>query len=61
MISDEAALTHVDKDNFLKYFSLNGSATYDAKTGIVNITPHQTNNVGNFSLTSKIDMNKSFT
>ncbi|MGY5271504.1 lectin-like domain-containing protein [Lactiplantibacillus plantarum] len=61
LISDEAALTHVDKDNFLKYFSLNGSATYDAKTGIVTITPNQNNQVGNFSLTSKIDMNKSFT
>ncbi|WP_265477784.1 lectin-like domain-containing protein [Lactiplantibacillus plantarum] len=61
LISDEAALTHVDKDNFLKYFSLNGSAAYDAKTGIVTITPNQNNQVGNFSLTSKIDMNKSFT
>ncbi|MBS0937876.1 lectin-like domain-containing protein [Lactiplantibacillus plantarum] len=61
LISDEAALTHVDKDNFLEYFSLNGSATYDSKTGIVTITPNQNNQVGNFSLTSKIDMNKSFT
>ena len=61
LASDEAALTHVDKDNFLEYFSLNGSATYDAKTGIVTITPDQNNQVGNFSLTSKIDMNKSFT
>ncbi|WP_080466356.1 mucin-binding protein [Lactiplantibacillus plantarum] len=61
LASDEAALTHVDKDNFLEYFSLNGSATYDSKTGIVTITPDQNNQVGNFSLTSKIDMNKSFT
>ena len=59
--SDEAALAHVDKDNFLEYFRLNGSATYDAKTGIVTITPDQNNQVGNFSLTSKIDMNNSFT
>nr|WP_263851844.1 MucBP domain-containing protein [Secundilactobacillus paracollinoides] len=59
--SDEAALTHVDKDNFTDYFRLNGSATYDAKTGIVTITPDQNNEVGNFSLTSKIDMNKNFT
>ena len=61
LASDEAAFTHVDKDNFLDYFRLNGSATYDAKTGIVTITPDQNNQVGNFSLTSKIDMNKSFT
>ncbi|MGE9969551.1 lectin-like domain-containing protein, partial [Limosilactobacillus reuteri] len=61
LASDEAALAHVDKDNFLEYFRLNGSATYDAKTGIVTITPDQNNQVGNFSLTSKIDMNNSFT
>ncbi|TGE72098.1 adhesin [Weissella confusa] len=56
-----ATSTHVDKDNFLEYFSLNGSATYDAEYGIVTITPDQNNQVGNFSLTSKIDMNKRFT
>ncbi|GFP05668.1 hypothetical protein LMG22465_16810 [Lactobacillus helveticus] len=60
-VKTETALTHVDKDNFTDYFSLKGSATYDAKTGIVTITPDQNNKVGNFSLTSKIDMNKSFT
>ncbi|MBZ1515232.1 lectin-like domain-containing protein, partial [Leuconostoc mesenteroides] len=61
LASDEAALTHVDKDNFRKYFSLNGSASYYDKYGIVIITPDHKNQVGNFSLTSKIDMNKSFT
>ncbi|WP_273750039.1 lectin-like domain-containing protein, partial [Leuconostoc mesenteroides] len=61
LASDEAALTHVDKDNFRKYFSLNGSARYYDKYGIVIITPDHKNQVGNFSLTSKIDMNKSFT
>ena len=61
LASDEAALAHVDKDNFLEYLRLNGSATSDAKTGIVTITPDQNNQVGNFSLTSKIDMNNSFT
>ncbi|TFZ14940.1 adhesin, partial [Limosilactobacillus fermentum] len=55
------ALTHVDKDNFKDYFSLNGSATYDQTTGIVTITPDENNKVGNFSLKSKIDMNTSFT
>uniref|UniRef100_UPI000B34E682 mucin-binding protein n=3 Tax=Levilactobacillus brevis TaxID=1580 RepID=UPI000B34E682 len=59
--SSSATKADVDKDNFLEYFSLNGSATYDAKTGIVTITPDQNNQVGNFSLTSKIDMNKRFT
>ncbi|ETY72489.1 adhesin [Lactiplantibacillus fabifermentans T30PCM01] len=58
---DEEALTHVDKDDFLQYFTLNGSATYDASTGIVTLTPDENNEVGNFSLTSKIDMNTSFT
>ncbi|MFR0555443.1 lectin-like domain-containing protein, partial [Loigolactobacillus coryniformis subsp. coryniformis] len=60
LASDEAALTHVHKDNFLDYFSLNGSAAYDDKTGTVTITPDQNYQVGNFSLKSKIDMNKSF-
>ncbi|WP_157952680.1 lectin-like domain-containing protein, partial [Lactobacillus helveticus] len=59
--TDKEALTHVTKDNFLAYFSLNGSATYDQNTGIVTITPDEYNKVGNFSLKSKIDMNTSFT
>ncbi|MDM8277423.1 MucBP domain-containing protein, partial [Lactobacillus gallinarum] len=58
---DKEALTHVTKDNFLDYFSLNGSATYDPNTGIVTITPDENDKVGNFSLKSKIDMNSSFT
>ncbi|MFT9037418.1 lectin-like domain-containing protein, partial [Liquorilactobacillus nagelii] len=52
---------NVTKDNFLDYFSLNGSATYDQDTGIVTITTDTNNEVGNFSLKSKIDMNSSFT
>ncbi|WP_254260810.1 lectin-like domain-containing protein, partial [Lactobacillus helveticus] len=55
------ALTQVTKNNFLDYFSLKGSATYDKNTGIVTITPDDYNKVGNFSLKSKIDMNTSFT
>lgn len=55
------ALTHVTKDNFLDYFSLNGSATYDQNTGIVTLTPDEYKKVGNFSLNRKIDMNTSFT
>lgn len=61
LATDKEALTHVTKDNFLDYFSLNGSATYDQKTGIVTITPNENDKVGNFSLKSKIDMNSSFT
>ncbi|MDB6236426.1 MucBP domain-containing protein, partial [Lactobacillus amylovorus] len=60
LATDKEALTHVTKDNFLDYFSLNGSATYDPNTGIVTITPDENDKVGNFSLKSKIDMNSSF-
>ena len=58
--ADDTAMSHVTKENFLDYFTLNGSATYDAATGIVTITPDKYNKVGNFSLKSKIDMNTSF-
>ncbi|MFB5978856.1 lectin-like domain-containing protein, partial [Lactobacillus delbrueckii] len=60
-ISSPTDRVNVTKDNFLDYFSLNGSATYDQNSGIVTITPDEYNKVGNFSLKSKIDMNKSFT
>ncbi|KHO12810.1 cell surface protein, partial [Latilactobacillus curvatus] len=63
--ADSEALTNVTKDNFKDYFSLNGSAAYkdayNPKTGILTITPDDNNQVGNFSLKSKIDMNTSFT
>ncbi|MCS8564390.1 hypothetical protein EFJ78_08575, partial [Pediococcus pentosaceus] len=42
---DEEAQTHVDKDNFSQYFTLNGSATYDA--GTVTLTPDENNKEGN--------------
>ena len=61
LATDKEVLTHVTKDNFLAYFSLNGSATYDQNTGIVTITPDEYKKVGNFSLNRKIDMNTSFT
>ncbi|MFT9470627.1 lectin-like domain-containing protein, partial [Leuconostoc pseudomesenteroides] len=54
-------ISHVTAANFLDYFSLNGSATYDASKGIVTLTTDTNNLVGNFSLKSKIDMNSSFT
>ncbi|MBM9561439.1 lectin-like domain-containing protein, partial [Limosilactobacillus fermentum] len=59
--TDKEVRTHVTKDNFLNYFSLNGSAAYDQNTGIVTITPEKNNEVGNFSLKSKINMNTGFT
>ena len=61
LATDKEVITHVTKDNFLAYFLLNGSATYDQNTGIVTITPDNYNKVGNFSLKSKIDMNTGFT
>ncbi|MCT4380108.1 lectin-like domain-containing protein [Leuconostoc pseudomesenteroides] len=54
-------ISHVTASNFLDYFSLNGSATYDASQGVVTLTTDNNNLVGNFSLKSKIDMNSSFT
>ena len=57
----DTAVTTVNKDNFLDYFSLNGAATYDKNTGIITLTPDKNDQVGNFSLNSKINMNKSFT
>lgn len=51
---------HVTPQNFLDYFGLNGAATYDAQTGIVTLTPDEHNQVGNFSLKSKIAMQNSF-
>ena len=59
--SDKEALTHVTRDTFLAYFSLDGSATYDQNTGTVTITPDDYNKIGSFFLKSKIDMNTSFT
>lgn len=51
----------VTKENFMDYFVLNGSATYDKKSGIVTLTPNKNNQVGNFTLKTKIDMSQSFT
>ncbi|MFS8952290.1 MucBP domain-containing protein, partial [Streptococcus oralis subsp. tigurinus] len=52
--------TTVTKENFLDYFNLNGSATYNSQDGIVTLTPDETSKGGNFSLKSKINMNQSF-
>ena len=52
--------TTVTKENFLDYFRLNGSASYNQYDGIVTLTPDETSKTGNFSLKSKINMNQSF-
>ena len=52
--------TTVTKENFLDYFRLNGSATYNSYDGIVTLTPDENSKTGNFSLKSKINMNQSF-
>lgn len=52
--------TTVTKENFLDYFRLNGSATYNKDDGTVTLTPDEPSKGGNFSLKSKINMNQSF-
>ena len=60
-LGDSNGFVHVTAANFRNYFTLNGSATYDDKTGVVTLTTNDNDLVGNFSLKSKIDMNSSFT
>ena len=50
----------ITKENFLDYFRMNGSATYDKDKGIVTITEAKNAQSGNFSLKSKINMDQSF-
>ncbi|WP_167629244.1 SpaA isopeptide-forming pilin-related protein [Listeria valentina] len=52
---------HVTPTNFLDYFELNGSATYDQSSGIVTLTENVVNQSGNFALKKKIDTTKDFT
>ncbi|WP_179393918.1 lectin-like domain-containing protein [Lacticaseibacillus absianus] len=54
-------MTHVDKDNFREFFALNGDARYDPVSGIVTLTPDRNDQIGEFSLKTKIDMGTSFT
>lgn len=60
-LGDSNGFVQVTKDNFLNYFNLEASATYDKSTGIVTLTEAKGNQVGNFTLNGKIDMNQSFT
>ncbi|WP_461240544.1 lectin-like domain-containing protein [Paucilactobacillus sp. N302-9] len=53
--------TQVTRENFADYFNLNGSAQYDADSGIITITENKQNQVGNFSLKEKINMDEDFT
>ncbi|EUJ20979.1 SpaA isopeptide-forming pilin-related protein [Listeria aquatica] len=52
---------HVTADNFLDYFELNGSATYEQSSGIITLTENVRNQSGNFALQKKIDTTKDFT
>lgn len=50
---------HVDPNNFLEYFNLNGSASYDG-TDVVTLTPDAKHISGNATLKTRIDMSQSF-
>ncbi|PNZ39837.1 lectin-like domain-containing protein, partial [Staphylococcus lutrae] len=50
----------VNKDNFLDYFTMSGSATYDKTKGIVTLTPDATSQKGAISLGTIINTNISF-
>ncbi|MGO3792328.1 MAG: lectin-like domain-containing protein, partial [Enterococcus gilvus] len=50
----------VTKDNFLSYFNLLGSATFNQSSGIITLTPNRNNQVGNLTLKNKIDLNGDF-
>ncbi|MBN7275379.1 hypothetical protein GNF18_09525 [Ligilactobacillus pobuzihii] len=52
--------SHVNKDNFLDHFVLNGDAVYDPQTGIVTLAPNKNNQVGNFTLKNKINLEYDF-
>ncbi|MDG4967162.1 Cna B-type domain-containing protein [Lactococcus lactis] len=59
-LSKTSSSIHVDPNNFLDYFNLNGSATYDG-SGIVTLTPDSLSQAGNATLKTRIDMSQSFT
>ncbi|KRN78867.1 hypothetical protein BGL34_04110 [Fructilactobacillus lindneri] len=60
-VDPETGETLINKDNFLDYFNLNGSAKYDPDTGTVTITEAENGQVGSFSLKTAINVNQSFT
>ncbi|SCB76458.1 hypothetical protein GA0061074_101266, partial [Weissella bombi] len=53
--------TNVTKDNFLDFFVLNRDASYDKDSGIVTLTQNKPNQVGNFTLKNKINVDYDFT
>ncbi|MGR8822839.1 lectin-like domain-containing protein [Leuconostoc citreum] len=59
-VASKEAGTTVDKDNFTDYFVQNGSSHYDQSTGINTITENKNDQVGSFSLKTKIDTSTSF-
>jgi ubiquitin len=53
--------TKITKDNFLDFFVLNKDASYDKKNGIVTLTKNRQDQVGNFTLKNKINLDYDFT
>ena len=51
----------ITKDNFTKYFTTVGDATYDSSTGIAVLTPPVTEKVGTIALKTKLDGSSDFT
>ncbi|MCZ2491448.1 MucBP domain-containing protein, partial [Dellaglioa carnosa] len=50
----------VTPGNFLSYFNLQGSASYNQQTGVVTLTPDVKHKVGNITLKTKINVEQSF-
>ncbi|MBS9335850.1 mucin-binding protein [Fructobacillus papyrifericola] len=57
--SDDLPVT-VTKDNFLQYFSLGGTATYDSSTNKATLTQNENGQDGNITLKTKINANVPF-
>lgn len=54
IIPNEYSKIVITKDNFLEYFTLNGSARYNQTTGILTVTPDEKYQVGSATFNKKI-------
>ncbi|USS91626.1 lectin-like domain-containing protein [Fructobacillus americanaquae] len=59
-VTDDNLSVTVTKNNFLQWFKLNGSATYDADTNTTTLTTDQGELKGNISLNTRINANDAF-
>ncbi|MEB6610607.1 KxYKxGKxW signal peptide domain-containing protein, partial [Staphylococcus borealis] len=57
---DNNDFVSINKDNFTDHFNVKDSATFDASTGIVTLTPDANSKKGSITLNTKINSNKSF-